>query len=55
MGLALDRAGDVGQARIKRPAWGAAIHWPRALALFANVLAWVLIIGLVFHLVSRAH
>ncbi|HEX4183777.1 MAG TPA: hypothetical protein VHY34_11030 [Caulobacteraceae bacterium] len=53
MGLALDRAAALRAADRQGRSWVAMIHWPRVLALVANLLAWALIAAVISNLVSR--
>jgi hypothetical protein len=53
MGLALDRAAELRAADHRSRSWVALIHWPRVLALLANLAAWALIAAAVSNLVSR--
>jgi hypothetical protein len=53
MGVALDRAAELRSADRKSHSWVVMIHWPRVLALLANLLAWALIFAFISNLVSH--
>lgn len=53
MGLALDRAAGLRAADRQGRSWVAMIHWPRVLALLANLAAWVLIVALISNVAAR--